>query len=329
MTLSSENILASARNCLHLEQAAIEATIDKLDQSFVTAIHLIESAILDESKLVFTGVGKNVPICLKLAGTFNSTGVPAAFLDPNQALHGDLGLCRKGDVCLLISNSGETEDLIRLLPSLKRLGLKTIAITAVPDSSLCGYCDHVLLYHYNQEACPLNLAPTASTTAALAIGDALAMVYLEMRGFSKEDFARYHPAGSLGKSLLLTVDEIMRTGDRFAVAPDSVTVQEALLSITKARCGSIALVDGASSQLTGVFSDGDFRRAALETPDILTQPVSTFMTRSPKTVSAGSLAIVALRVFESANIDDLLVVDSAGKPVGMIDGQDMPRLRIV
>jgi arabinose-5-phosphate isomerase len=329
MTLSSEKILASARNCLRLEQAAIETTLEKLDESFVTAIHLIESAILNENKLVFTGVGKNVPICLKLAGTFNSTGVPAAFLDPNQALHGDLGLCRKGDICLLISNSGETEDLIRLLPSLKRLGLKTIAITAVADSSLSGYCDHVLLYHYNQEACPLNLAPTASTTAALAIGDALAMVYLEMRGFSKEDFARYHPAGSLGKALLLSVDEIMRTGERFATKSDSVSVQEALLAITKARCGSIALVDEVTGELTGVFSDGDFRRAALETPDILSQPVSNFMTRSPKTIPAGSLAVAALRVFEAWSIDDLVVVDAGGRPIGLIDGQDMPRLRIV
>lgn len=329
MTLSSENILASARNCLRLEQAAIADTIEKLDDSFVTAIHLIEAAILGENKLVFTGVGKNVPICLKLAGTFNSTGVPAAFLDPNQALHGDLGLCRKGDVCLLISNSGETEDLIRLLPSLKRLGLKTIAITAVPDSSLCGYCDHILLYHYNQEACPLNLAPTASTTAALAVGDALAMVYLEMRGFSKEDFAKYHPAGSLGKSLLMTVDEIMRTGERFATGSESLTVQEALLSITKARCGSIALCDTASGRLTGVFSDGDFRRAALETPDILNQPVRNFMTHSPKTVASGSLAVAALRVFEAFSIDDLVVVDSGEHPIGLIDGQDMPRLRIV
>jgi arabinose-5-phosphate isomerase len=329
MTLSSEKILASARNCLRLEQAAIEATLAQLDDSFVTAIHLIESAILDENKLVFTGVGKNVPICMKLAGTFNSTGVPAAFLDPNQALHGDLGLCRKGDVCLLISNSGETEDLIRLLPSLKRLGLRTIAITAVADSSLSGYCDHVLLYHYNQEACPLNLAPTASTTAALAIGDALAMVYLEMRGFSKEDFARYHPAGSLGKALLLTVDEIMRTGERFATRKDFVNVQEALLAITQARCGSIALCDEASGRLTGVFSDGDFRRAALKTPDILNQPVCNFMTRAPKTVPAGSLAVAALRIFEAYSIDDLVVVDPEGRPIGLIDGQDMPRLRII
>jgi arabinose-5-phosphate isomerase len=329
MTLSSEKILSSARNCLRLEQDAIEATSNSLDDSFVKTIQMIEKTILDGKKLVFTGVGKNVPICLKLAGTFNSTGVPTTFLDPNQALHGDLGVCQKGDLCLLISNSGETEDLIRLLPSLKRLELQTIAITAFADSSLSKFTDHLLLYHYEQEACPLNLAPTASTTAALAIGDALAMVYLEVRGFSKEDFARYHPAGSLGKALLLKVDEIMRTGDRFATAADTITVQEAILVITKARCGSIALVDPKSNSLTGVFSDGDFRRAALSNPDVLTKPVSEFMTRNPKCIQSGSLAGAALRIFEAVSIDDLVVVDEAGKPLGLIDGQDMPKLRIV
>jgi len=329
MTLSSEEILASARTCLALEQDAIRTTSDKLDDAFVRVIHLIEGAILNGRKLVLTGVGKNVPICLKLTGTLNSTGVPTTFLDPNQALHGDLGLCQAGDLCLLFSNSGETEDLIRLIPSLKRLGLTTVAVTAVPGCSLARFSDHLLLYHYEKEACPLNLAPTASTTAALAIGDALAMVYLEMRGFSKEDFARYHPAGSLGKALLLKVDEIMRSGERFAKAPDTINVQEALLAITQARCGSIALYDAGTRALTGVFSDGDFRRASLKTPDILIQPVAGFMTRNPKTVQAGLLAVEALKVFESANIDDLLVVDDQNHPIGLIDGQDMPKLRIV
>ena len=329
MTLSSEKILASARQCLAIEQDALALTAEKLDQDFCQAVQLIETAILRSGKLVFTGVGKNVPICMKLAGTFNSTGVPAAFLDPNQALHGDLGLCREGDLCILFSNSGETEDLLRLIPSLKRLGLVTLAVTAIGTSSLARFCDHALLYFYAKEACPLNLAPTASTTAALAIGDALAMVYLEVRGFSKEDFARYHPAGSLGKALLLTVDEIMRSDGRFAKAPDTVTVQEALLAITQARCGSIALFDPSSRSLTGVFSDGDFRRAALSAPDILQRPVADFMTRSPKTVSAGALAVEALKIFERTSIDDLIVVDPDRHPIGLIDGQDMPKLRIV
>jgi arabinose-5-phosphate isomerase len=329
MTLSSKEILSSARTCLQIEQDALKVTADNLGDSFINAIQLIEKAILGGNKLVFTGVGKNVPICMKLFGTFNSTGVPAAYLDPNQALHGDLGLCLEGDLCLLFSNSGETEDLIRLIPALKRLGVITLAITAVEDSSLANVCDHILLYHYEQEACPLNLAPTSSTTAALALGDALAMVYLEMRAFSKEDFARYHPAGSLGKVLLLKVDEIMRTDQKFAKSVDSITVQDALLAITNARCGTIALFDETSGELTGVFSDGDFRRASLKTPDILSRPVKEFMTREPKVIRSGSLAVDALHIFESASINDLLVVDEGNHPVGIIDGQDMPKLKIV
>lgn len=329
MTLSSKEILQRARNCLAIEQSALQATSDNLGESFVLAIGLIEKAILSGRKLVFTGVGKNVPICMKLFSTFNSTGVPAAFLDPNQALHGDLGLCLKGDLCLLISNSGETDDLLRLIPSLKRLGLTTLAITAKTDSSLARVCDHSLQYHYTGEACPLNLAPTASTTAALAIGDALAMVYLEMRGFSREDFARYHPAGSLGKVLLLKVDEIMRTGDRFAKAPDTINIQQALLAITNARCGTIALFDTETGELTGVFSDGDFRRASLKYSDILNRPVAEFMTRTPKSIKSGSLAVDALEIFEASSINDLLVVDGNNHPVGIIDGQDMPKLKIV
>jgi len=329
MTLSSEEILTKARECLELEQAALRLTSDNLGESFINAIQLIEKAILSGNKLVFTGVGKNVPICMKLFGTFNSTGVPAAFLDPNQALHGDLGLCLKGDLCLLFSNSGETEDLLRLIPSLKRLGLTTLAVTAVDNSSLARFCDHVLLYHYEQEACPLNLAPTASTTAALAIGDALAMVYLAMRDFSKEDFARYHPAGSLGKVLLLKVDEIMRTAERFARAPDRINIKEALLAITNARCGTIALYDADTGELTGVFSDGDFRRASLGTKDILDKPVAAFMTRRPKVIRSGSLAVDALHIFESSSINDLIVIDEENHPVGIIDGQDMPKMKIV
>ncbi|MGA1204454.1 MAG: KpsF/GutQ family sugar-phosphate isomerase [Opitutales bacterium] len=329
MTLSSEEILSSARNCLRIEQEALQITSDNLGDSFINAIRLIEKAILAGNKLVFTGVGKNVPICMKLFGTFNSTGVPAAYLDPNQALHGDLGLCLEGDLCLLFSNSGETEDLLRLIPALKRLGVTTLAITPVGDSSLAKFCDHRLLYHYNMEACPLNLAPTSSTTAALALGDALAMVYLEMRGFSREDFARYHPAGSLGKVLLLKVEEIMRSGDKFAKAPDTINVKEALLAITNARCGTIALYDESTQALTGVFSDGDFRRGSLKTPDILSRPVSEFMTRNPKTIASGALAVDALKIFGASSINDLLVVDADNHPIGVIDGQDMPKLKIV
>lgn len=321
--------IEKARQCLELEMEAIGRTSERLDDSFVQVLEIIREALTQGRKIIFTGVGKNVPICQKLTGTFNSTGAPAAFLDPNQALHGDLGLCARGDIAILISNSGETEDLIRILPHLRRLGTKLVALTANPESTLGENADFILRYHYRKEACPLNLAPTASTTAALALGDALAMVCLEIRGFTREDFARYHPAGSLGQSLLLRIRAVMRTGERFAVAEDNVSVKEALLRITQARCGSIALTDPASGKLSGLFSDGDFRRAALKDAAILEKPVAGFMTRNPKVVSADALAVDALTLFEQHAVNDLIAVDADGIPVGIVDGQDMPRLKVV
>lgn len=204
-----------------------------------------------------------------------------------------------------------------------------VAMTALADSTLVRYTDRRLLYHYEKEACPLNLAPTASTTAALALGDALAMVFLEIRGFGRDDFARYHPAGSLGQALLLKVSEIMRTGERFACAAQDITVQAALMAITKARCGSIALTNPLNGKLGGVFSDGDFRRSALKDPELLHKPVADFMTPNPKTVPADALAVEALKIFEKHRVDDLIAVDEQGKPVGIVDGQDMPKMRVV
>lgn len=329
MSLSDEEIIRRARDCFDIEIKAMAATRDSMDQRFVTVVRKLQETLNAHGKLVVTGVGKNVPICEKIAGTFNSTGVPTAFLDPNQALHGDLGLCQEGDLCLLLSNSGETEDLLRLIPALKRLGLITVAVTSATNSTMANNCDLLLPFRYEAEACPLNLAPTASTTATLALGDALAMVFLAMRDFSAKDFARYHPAGSLGKSLLLRVNEFMRSSDRFACAPASISVQEAILRITNARCGSIALTDPENGQLVGVFSDGDFRRAALHHPEILTRCVADFMTTQPKTVPSGALAVEALKIFEKSNVNDLIVVDSNRFPIGLVDGQDMPKLRIV
>lgn len=326
---STPAILANARAVLDLEAAAIERSAAALDAAFADLARALCAAIDAGQKLIFTGVGKNVPICQKLTGTFNSTGVPSCFLDPNQALHGDLGLCAPGDHALLFSNSGETEDILRIVPFLKRLGVQTTAVTAAPQSNLAQLCDATLLYHYEREACPLNLAPTASTTAALAVGDALAMCCLQLRDFSRDDFARFHPAGSLGKLLLMRVDDIMRTDSLCAIASEAISVKEALLAITKARTGSIALTDPHSGQLTGVFSDGDFRRAALQNPDILTAPVSTFMTRNPKQVRSGALAAEAIRIFEKHRIDDLIVVDAHDRPIGTIDGQDVPKLRLM
>jgi arabinose-5-phosphate isomerase len=229
---------------------------------------------------------------------------------------------------VLLSNSGQTEEILRLLPILKRLGVRLVAFTGHPESDLAKNSDHRLLYRVRREACPLALAPTASTTAALALGDALAMVLLEARGLTRDDFAKFHPAGNLG-ALLLKVRDIMRSGERLPVAPESVSTQEAILAMTRAKSGSIALVHPKTGKLTGILTDGDFRRSALSGPDFLQKPVANFMTRNPKVIAENALGVDALRLFESFKIDDLIVVNTQHRPVGLIDGQDLPKLKIV
>ncbi len=304
-------------------------TAKHLGAEFVDTVRAIDAARSAGRKLVFTGVGKNAPIAQKIAATFNSTGVSSCFLDATQALHGDLGLVEEGDVAILMSNSGQSEEILRLVPVLKRFGVKLVAFTSTPQSDLARNADYRLLYQVPREACPLALAPTASTTAALALGDALAMVLMQARGLTRDDFAKYHPAGNLGRVLLLRVSDIMRSGDRLPVAPESVTTQDAILRMTKAKSGSIALIAPKTGKLTGILTDGDFRRSALTGPDFLQKPVSTFMTRSPKVIVEDALGVDALRLFEAHKIDDLIVVDRRGRPVGLIDGQDLPKLKIV
>jgi arabinose-5-phosphate isomerase len=329
MALAPKSALARARACLRIETEAIAATSKRLGPEFVAAARAVEATIAAGRKLIFSGVGKSAHIANKLCGTFNSTGVSSCFLDATQALHGDLGLVDEGDLALLLSNSGQTEEIVRLVPLLKRFGLRIVALTGNPDSDLARSADHRLLYHVPREACPLRLAPTASTTAALALGDALAMVLLESRGVTRDDFAQYHPAGNLGRQLLLHARDIMRAGERLPVAPDTVTTQDAILRMTKAKSGSIALIHPKTGKLTGILTDGDFRRSALTGPDFLRQPVATFMTRQPKTIRDDALGVDALRLFETYKIDDLIVVDARGRPVGLIDGQDLPKLKIV
>jgi arabinose-5-phosphate isomerase len=329
MALDSTFVLKRARQALRIEQEALEATAGALGPGFVAVARAVHQAVAEGKKLVFTGVGKSAHIAQKLTGTFNSTGAPSCFLDATQALHGDLGMVREGDVALILSNSGQTEEVLKLVPVLRRFGLRLVAFTAKSDSDLARGCDLQLLYTAPREACPLALAPTASTTAALALGDALAMVLLEARGLTRDDFARYHPAGNLGRVLLLKVGDIMRTGDRLPIAPENITLQDAILRMTKAKSGSIALVAPRGGKLTGILTDGDFRRAALTGEGFLQKPVSAFMTRGPKTISAEALGVDALRVFEAHKIDDLIVIDARGRPVGLVDGQDLPKLKIV
>lgn len=330
MPLEAATILAKARNCLAIEREAIASTSKGLGQEFVAVVRAVEATLVAGGKIILSGVGKNAAIAQKLAGTLNSTGVPSCFLDPTQALHGDLGLCAAGDLAIMLSNSGSTAEMLRLLPLFEKFGLKTVAMTGAGDSELARGTDYRLVYSAPKEACPLALAPTASTTAALALGDALAMVLLESRGLTREDFAKYHPAGTLGMTLLLRVKDIMRTGNACPVLKEAkTTVQGAIFAMTKAKSGAVALVNS-KGQLTGIFTDGDFRRSALTGgADFLRRPVSQFMTKGGKTVPAASLAVEALKIFQGLKISDLFALDADHRPIGYIDVQDLPKLKIL
>ena len=330
MPLDDKTILAQARHCLAIEREALEATAAVLNADFVAVVRAVETAVQAGHKVIFSGVGKNAHIGQKLTGTLNSIGVPSCFLDATQALHGDLGLCAPGDLAILLSNSGATAEMLRLLPLFEKFGLKTVALSGAAGSELARGADYRLIYSAPREACPLALAPTASTTAALALGDALAMVLLESSGLTREDFARFHPAGTLGLTLLLRVKDIMRTGDACPVLPETgSTVQAAIFAMTKAKAGAVALVDG-TGVMTGIFTDGDFRRSALNGgADFLQKPVTQFMTRNPRSISTEVLAVEALKLFQQFKISDLVALDGAGKPAGYIDVQDLPKLKIL
>ncbi|MFT3783892.1 MAG: KpsF/GutQ family sugar-phosphate isomerase [Nibricoccus sp.] len=328
MALNPQTTLERARACIRIETDALEATAKNLDENFVRVAEAVEKTTTRGGKLIFSGVGKSAHIAQKLVGTFNSTGVSSCFLDATQALHGDLGLCEEGDLAILLSNSGQTAEVLRLVPLLKRFGLPIVALTSTADSELAKDADLRLIYRVPKEACPLSLAPTASTTAALALGDALAMVLLESRGFTRDDFAVLHPAGNLGTILLVKVRDIMRTGERLALLPDTSLVKDALLSMTAAKSGSIALTSP-DGKLAGIMTDGDLRRNIISSPDFLMQPAAKYMTRSPKVVSVDALAVEALRMFDRYKIDDLIAVDADNHPVGLVDVQDMPKMKLM
>jgi arabinose-5-phosphate isomerase len=322
------NHLGRARVVFDIEIAGLHAVRDQLDESFVTAVDLVVEALKNRGKVVVVGIGKSGNIGQKIAATLTSTGTTAVLLHSVDALHGDLGIVNDGDIILALSYSGETEELLNLLPALKRFSVKIISFTAVPKSTLAKYSDVVLKVRVPKEACPFNLAPTASTTSMLALGDALAMTVLQARGFSKKQFARHHPAGSIGRALLLRVRDIMRTGDRNPVAPQNTTIKDALFIMTRARSGSLSIVDS-RGRLTGVFTDGDLRRQMSADQQILSRKVSELMTRNPICIKDTALASEALSIFNERNIDDLIVVNSRRHPVGMIDLQDLPKLKLI
>jgi len=320
--------LERARLVLSIESSEIDRLSARLDDSFVKAVGLLRAAVERRGKIVVLGVGKSGHVGGKIAATLTSTGAPAVVLDSLNALHGDLGVVSDGDVILTLSYSGETEELLRVLPALARFDVRKIAVTGNVASTLAKASDIVLDVSVSREACPHNLAPPSSTTSMLALGDALAMVLLEERGFSREDFARFHPGGSLGRSLLLKVRDIMRGGEQAAVVGETLPVLEVLRALTAKRAGA-ALVTDASGKLAGIFTHGDFARRFPSDPEISSRPVAEVMTRGPVTIDADKLAAEVLVVLERHRIDDLVVTDAEGRPLGVVDSQDLSRLKLL
>ncbi len=323
------DFLEQARRVVALEIEELERLRDRLDASFIAAVDLLKGALEGGAKILVVGVGKSGNVGSKLAATLNSTGAPAAVLNCQDAIHGDLGLVSAGDVVLALSYSGETDELLILLPHLKRRGARIVAITGRPDSTLGRAADCVLDVQVQREACPLNLAPTCSTTNTLVMGDALAMVLLESRGFTKEHFAELHPGGSLGRALLLRAEDIMRRGADFVVVAPETPIREVIPRMTAARAGAVVVVD-AEGKLLGIFTQGDFARAFQSGgAGVGDEPVGKRMSAQPKRVLRDKLVGEVLRLLEEYRIDDLVVVDPEGVPVGLIDTQDLTRHRVV
>ena len=320
--------LGRARQVFDIEMAALKAVRASLDRAFEKAIELAVATLRQRSKLIVVGVGKSGIVGRKIAATVTSIGSTCVVLDSVDALHGDLGIVSDGDLILALSYSGESEELIGLLPALKRFSVRIIAFTQSARSTLGRYSDVVLKVQVPREACPFNLAPTASSTAMLVMGDAFAMAVLQARGFKQQQFAQLHPAGAIGRSMLFKVGDIMRTSERNAVAVEDMSVKEALWVMTRAKSGSVSVVNR-KGRLVGVFTDGDLRRRMTDGDDVLDQPLKKVMTRNPICVRDSALAGEALKIFNERNIDDLIVVNARHEPVGLIDSQDLPKVKLM
>jgi arabinose-5-phosphate isomerase len=324
--VNAERALALARDVLRTEAAAISALASRLGDAFVAAVGLV---LVCRGRVVVSGIGKSGHVARKLAATLASTGTPAFFVHPAEAGHGDLGMITPDDVVVMLSNSGETDELLLLTPHLKRQGAKLIAITGNEQSSLAQSADVHLDAAVDSEACPLGLAPTASTTAALALGDALALALLDARGFSTEDFARAHPGGALGRRLLTRVSDVMRTGVAIPIVPLDASVADALLEISGKGMGMTAVVD-ASGRVAGIFTDGDLRRALDRVPDVLRARIADVMTPHPRIIEASRLAIDCVALMETTpKVMQLLVVDEHGALTGALHLHDLFRARVL
>jgi len=314
-----------AKEVLKIEAEAIAGLIKRIDKNFQKATDLLCAC---KGRIVVTGMGKGGIIGRKISATLSSIGKPSLWLHPAEAIHGDLGRVVKEDVVLAISNSGQTEEILRLLPTIKKIGARLISLTANLKSTLAKNSDVSLDISVRKEACPLGLVPTASTTAMLAMGDALAMAVLEKKGLKREEFAFYHPGGNLGKKLLLKVKDIMRTGRANPIVKEDALVKDVLLAITCARAGSATVVNK-KGKLVGIFTDGDLRRHLEQDANLSIRRIKKVMTKSPTVIEEEKLAVEALRLLQGKKIDEVPVVNDKGKPVGLLDVQDLLKAGIV
>ncbi len=321
------DILEKAKNVLRAEAEAIMALVDRVDDQFAKALDMILEC---EGRVVITGMGKSGLICQKIAATMASTGTPAFFLHPAEGVHGDLGMVMKGDVVIAVSNSGETDEIARILPVIKRMGLPLIAMSGNKESTLSRAGDASLDISVKEEACPLNLAPTSSTTATLAMGDALAVALLLKRGFNEEEFALYHPGGSLGRKLLTRVEDLMHVEADIPVVDQNVSLKEALFEITSKKLGITGIVND-RQELIGVFSDGDLRRVIERDSSALDQPIVAIMSQNPKRILRTNLAAKALQLMDQYSITSLFVFESDEDkvPVGIVHLHDLLKAGVV
>jgi len=315
-------ILLKGKSVIKIEGNAVLKLIESLDQNFVKTVNLIAGS---KGRVVFSGMGKSGIIARKIVATLNSTGTAALFMHPTDALHGDLGMVRQEDIAFLISKSGNTEELCQLAPMLKRIGVKIIGMLGNVSSQLAKECDIVLNVSVKEEACPYDVAPTASTTASLVMGDAVAIALLELRGFTVEDFALLHPGGSLGKRLSLKIEEIMIKGNDIPVVNEKASLKDTILQITSKRLGTTCVINN-EGILSGIVTDGDLRRLLEKTLEIKNIKAEDVMTRKPKTISKTLLASFALQQLEKFNITSLIVIDKENKPEGIVHLHDLVKL---
>jgi arabinose-5-phosphate isomerase len=314
-----------AREVLEIEAAAIHGLIARLDAQFQRAVDIILAC---KGRVTVSGIGKSGHIARKIASTMSSTGTPAYFVHPAEASHGDLGLVTRDDVFIALSNSGESAELLAIVPLIKRQGARLIALTGNAGSALAREADAHLYAGAEKEACPLNLAPTASTTAALALGDALAVALMQAKGFSRDEFARSHPGGALGRKLLTHVRDVMRSGADAPRVPESATLSEAIIEMTRARMGITAVLD-AQGRVAGIYTDGDLRRTLQKGVQLEGTSIAQVMSRGPRTITAEKLAVEAVQIMEEHKVNQLLVVDAAQRLVGALNMHDLFRAKVI